>query len=81
MATETKAAAKTKEKRVQIMIPYIEGEAPEEVVIINGKAYQIQKGRTVNVPENVAKVLENANLQVMAAAENREKFKNQVTDL
>lgn len=63
------------------MVPYIEGEDPEVTVIINGRITKFRKGVTVEIPKNVASVLENSNLQMMSAEANRAKFKKQVTDL
>jgi len=54
--TETAKAAET----TLINIPYIEGEAPDLTVGINGKLYKIQKGKPVEVPIAVAKVIWNS---------------------
>ena len=60
---------KSEEPRVRIIVPYIEGEDPEQVVGVNGKFYQIRKGVYVDVPPEVAEVLENANMQMVRARE------------
>lgn len=65
---ETKTNVKEPE-RVRIIVPYIEGEDPEQVVGVNGKFYQIRKGVYVDVPPEVAEVLENANMQMVRARE------------
>ena len=82
-ATEVKAEPKAEmeEQSVRIMVPYIEGEDPEVTVIINGHITKFKKGVTVEIPRNVASVLENSNHQMMAAETNRAKFKKQVMDL
>lgn len=66
---------------VTIMIPFVEGEAPDLTVGVNGKFTKIKKGYTVRVPRNVAEVIANSNQQMMAALENQRKFENQRTDL
>lgn len=76
----TKTTDQKPEDRVRIMIPYIEGQDPEETVGINGVFYKIIKGEEVEVPRAVAKVLSNSNKQMKAAEENRRKFKQQVTE-
>ena len=73
--------AEKNEERVRVMVPYIEGEDPEVTVIINGRITKFRKGVTVEIPRNVASVLENSNQQMMAAETNRAKFKKQVMDL
>lgn len=69
------------DSRVRIMIPYIEGEDPEETVGINGVFYKIIKGEEVEVPRAVASVLSNSNKQYKTALSNQRKFKKQVTEL
>lgn len=73
--------AEKDEDRVRVMVPYIEGEDPEVTVIINGRITKFRKGVTVEIPRNVASVLENSNQQMMSAETNRAKFKKQVMDL
>ena len=84
--TEVSAEPKAKkdkddEQRVRVMVPFIEGEDPEVTVIINGRITKFKKGVTVEIPRNVASVLENSNQQMMSAIDNQQKFKKQVTDL
>ena len=74
-------AKKEEEQRVRVMVPYIEGEDPEVPVIINGRITKFRKGVTVEIPSNVASVLENSNQQMMSAIDNQAKFKKQVMDL
>lgn len=69
------------EERVQVMIPYIEGQDPEVTVIINGEITKIKKGVQVAVTRQVASVLENSNQQMMTAWKNQQALKNQRTDL
>lgn len=78
---EPKAEEPKKNDKVQIMVPYVEGEDPEVTVIINGHITKFRKGVTVEVPRNVARVLERSNKNLMTALENQKKFKKQVTDL
>lgn len=65
------------EERVQVMIPYIEGQDPEVTVIINGEITKIKKGVQVAVTRQVASVLENSNQQMMTAWQNQQALKNQ----
>lgn len=78
MATTKKSE---NEERVQVMIPYIEGQDPEVTVIINGEITKIKKGVQVAVTRQVASVLENSNQQMMTAWKNQQALKNQRTDL
>lgn len=78
---EAKSVKKEEDERVMVMVPYIDGQDPEVTVIINGRITKFRKGETVYVPKNVAKVLEDSNKQALVARRNRQKFKEQVTDL
>lgn len=79
---EVKAEAKeeAKEERVRVFVPYIEGEDPEVTVWVNDEITKFKKGYQVEVPKNVAEVLENSNQLQMVAMENRKKLKNQRQD-
>ncbi len=59
------AKAKQKgEKRVRIRLYKDRGNLSDDVtVIVNGRAYLIQRGVEVEVPESVAEVLANADVQ------------------
>jgi hypothetical protein len=54
--------AEAKEKLVKIRIPYdtLNPNIHTEVVIINGRRFNIQKGVEVEVPEQVAQILKDA---------------------
>ena len=69
-----------KEERVRVFVPYIEGEDPEVTVWVNDEITKFKKGYQVEVPKNVAEVLENSNQLQMVAMENRKKLKNQRQD-
>lgn len=69
------------EERVMVMIPFIPGQDPEETVIINGHITKIRRGEQVWVTRPVASVLENSYEAQRIAMVNREKLKNQRTDL
>lgn len=71
VAAEEKAteSAEEKEPRVRIKLPLIEGEDPEKVVGINGKYYKIRRGKWVDVPPEVAEVLDNSDAQMVSAME------------
>ena len=62
----------TKEKMVKIRIPYVKGESRDQFVAVNGKAYLIQKGKDVEVPESVAYILKRREDMLMAALEYEE---------
>ena len=55
---EVKAAKAAKPKTVKIRLPISHQEKRDEVVIVNGRTFQIQRGVAVEVPEYVAEVLE-----------------------
>ena len=76
--TEVKEEAK--EERVRVFVPYIEGEDPEVTVWVNDEITKFKKGYQVEVPKNVAEVLENSNQLQMVAMENRRKLKKQQQD-
>ena len=56
-------------ERVRIKLPLIDGEDPEKVVGINGKYYKIRRGKWVDVPPEVAEVLDNSDSQMVSALE------------
>lgn len=77
---EEKNPVEAKEERVRVFVPYIEGEDPEVTVWVNDEITKFKKGYQVEVPKNVAEVLENSNQLQMVAMENRKKLKNQHQD-
>lgn len=78
--TEEQKPVEAKEERVRVFVPYIEGEDPEVTVWVNDEITKFKKGYQVEVPKNVAEVLENSNQLQMVAMENRKKLKNQRQD-
>lgn len=54
---EVKAPA---DNLVEVFIPKIPGEAPYQYVGVNGKAWQIPRGKRYKVPDYVALVLDRA---------------------
>ena len=74
------AKEEAKEERVRVFVPQIEGEDPEVTVWVNDEITKFKKGYQVEVPKNVAEVLENSNQLQMVAMENRKKLKNQRQD-
>jgi len=78
--TPEEVKAEAKEERVRVFVPYIEGEDPEVTVWVNDEITKFKKGYQVEVPKNVAEVLENSNQLQMVAMENRKKLKNQRQD-
>jgi hypothetical protein len=62
MADTTKNANNaTKEKRVTVRLPRLNGQnaIQEEFFSVNGRNYRIKRGETVEIPEEVAEVLRN----------------------
>jgi hypothetical protein len=57
MATN-ETTKKTTEKKVVIKIPLTRTEKDDVYVAVNGKPYQIQRGKNVEVPASVAEVLQ-----------------------
>ena len=64
MADTTKKTADnaTKSKRVTVRLPKLSGQNAnqEEFFSVNGKNYIIKRGETVEIPEEVAEVIRNA---------------------
>ena len=64
MADTTKKTADnaTKSKRVTVRLPKLQGQNAnqEEFFSVNGKNYIIKRGETVEIPEEVAEVIRNA---------------------
>lgn len=65
MADTTKKTADnatTKSKRVTVRLPKLPGQnaIQEEFFSVNGKNYLIKRGETVEIPEEVAEVIRNA---------------------
>lgn len=58
-ATATNAKSK---KRVQVRLPRLQGQnaIQEEFYSVNGRNYIIKRGETVEIPEEVAEVIRNA---------------------
>lgn len=56
-----KIYAKEPKRKIKIYLPKDSKDIAPVPVIINGYSYFINKGETVEVPETVAKILENAN--------------------
>ena len=77
---EKKTVAANEEEKVRVFVPYIEGEDPEVTVWVNDEITKFKKGYQVEVPKNVAEVLENSNQLQMVAMENRKKLKKQQQD-
>ncbi len=61
---EAKAPA---EEMVEVFLPKVPGEAPTQYVALNGKAWQIPRGKKTQLPRDVALVLERAQLAQEAA--------------
>lgn len=55
-----KEATKAKGKMIRIMIDDVNGKQNYEVVSVNGKVWQLQRGVPVDVPYEVVHILENA---------------------
>ena len=61
--TIKKADNATKSKRVTVTLPRLHGQnaIQEEFFSVNGKNYIIERGKEVEIPEEVAEVIRNAN--------------------
>lgn len=68
MAAKNEATASA-EQMVEVFLPKISGEAPYQYVGVNGKAWQVPRGKKTQVPEYVAQVLERSQLAQDAADE------------
>lgn len=51
---------KPEASEVEVFLPKVAGEAPFQYVAVNGRAWQIPRGRKYRVPAYVARVLERA---------------------
>lgn len=63
MATKTtleKENIKATEELVEIFLPKVSGEAPSKYVAVNGKAWNIPRGKRHKVPKYVADCIERA---------------------
>ena len=60
-AKETAKKVKTKTVRIKVPVDPLNPKDLMVPVVINGYLWNIKRGETVEVPENVANILENAN--------------------
>ena len=69
MATETtvKTEKVAKEKTVKIRLPLTKEMKDDVFVSVNARTWQIQRGKEIEVPECVAEVLRNQELQLEQA--------------
>ena len=60
--TTKKADNATKGKRVTVILPRLPGQnaVQEEFFSVNGKNYMVKRGKEVEIPEEVAEVIRNA---------------------
>ncbi len=77
---ETKTEAK-KTKTVTIKLPITRTEKDDVYVNVNGKRYQIKRGIAVDVPWNVAKVIERSEKMTSIAIEYENKAAEQLNEL
>lgn len=68
-------------KMVQIFIPYVEGEAEYIFVSVNDVDYQIKRGESVEVPVEVAEVIQNSNIQNAAATKRSLKLQKEAEEI
>jgi hypothetical protein len=78
---ETKATEAKKTKTVTIKLPLTRDEKEDVYVSVNGKRYQIKRGVAVDVPWNVAKVLERSERMTSIAIEYENKAAEQLNEL
>lgn len=63
----------TGKKMVHVRLPKDREHSEDYVVCLNGKTFQIQRGVDVQVPEPVAKIIDNQERMDMLALERQEK--------
>lgn len=80
-AKASKVETKDKNKRVPCYVPYIPGEDPEMVVIVNGEVTKFKKGVWVDVKPSVKAVIDNMMEAENEARANQERLKYQRQDL
>lgn len=76
---ETKVQQERSNTLVPYMVPIIEGEPEEVNVTINGKTWQILRGKQVRIPKMVAEVLDNQFEQAALFRKFKEEHREQVT--
>ena len=64
---------------VEAFLPKIPGEPPFQYVAVNGKAWQIPRGKKYQIPEHVAQVLERAQKAQEAADEYSDEEQKKMT--
>lgn len=75
-------AAKTaKEEMVEVYLPKASGEASTVYVALNGKAWQIPRGKKMQIPKSVALVLERAQAAQEAADDYRKKERQKMYEI
>ena len=79
--TDTKKVDTKKVKTVTIKLPRTRTATEDEYVLLNGKRYQIKRGVAVEVPWNVAKVLERRDKMTSLAIEYENKAAEQLNEL
>ena len=78
---ETKTTEAKKPKTVTIKLPLTREEKDDVYVNVNGKRYQIKRGVAVDVPWNVAKVIERSEKMTFLAIEYERKITDQLEEL
>lgn len=80
--TIKKADNATKEKRVTVRLPRLPGQnaIQEEFFSVNGKNYIVKRGEEVEIPEEVAEVIRNAEKAEEYAMNYVENLENQKKD-
>ena len=78
---ETKTTEAKKPKTVTIKLPLTRTESEDVYVSVNGKRYQIKRGVAVDVPWNVAKVLERSEKMTSIAIEYERQVAAQLDEL
>ena len=78
---ETKTTEAKKPKTVTIKLPLTRTEKDDVYVNVNGKRYQIKRGIAVDVPWNVAKVIERSEKMTSIAIEYERKISDQLEEL
>ena len=74
-ATKTEPKTNPKEEMVSVFIPKVSGEDPMFFVGLNGKNYNIPRGKTVQVPKAVADIIDMHNRTVEYMEKQKEEKK------
>lgn len=80
-ATKSNTVSETEEKRVQVKLPRLPGNANQDVLIgVEGKNYIIKRGEYVSVPMSVKEVIDLSEMAEAAAYKFSEEQKSKAKE-